>query len=79
MVGLMSKEEYANLWAEVRENRLKLKACPAHRFGAGTYVFGKKMTCLECGGTMRGDEMSSYLEGFKAAGGNPVDVWPDYK
>ncbi len=62
----------------VRSNREKLRNCPAHLF-LEPYQFGKKIRCCKCGGEMHGTDLTSYLEGFKAAGGDPKTVWPEYK
>ena len=38
----------------------------------------KKVTCNECGGSMCLTELSGYMAGFEAAGGNANDVWPGW-
>lgn len=67
-----------DIFHAVRANRERLKNCPGHLF-VEPYVFGKKMRCCKCDGEMRGEELSSYMDGYIAAGGDPVAVWPAYK
>ena len=66
------------LLAEIRANRAKLKGCPCHRFIDQKANLGKKVTCNECGGSMCLTELSGYMAGFEAAGGNANDVWPGW-
>ena len=68
--------EFDNLFKQIKANRAKLIGCARHRIDPDTYKFGKKMTCLACGGEIDGMELSSYVRGYQAAGGNPEDIWP---
>lgn len=63
------------LLAEVKANRKRLNECSKHRF-PDPYVFGQKVTCDRCKGVMMATEASAYCDGFKAAGGDPGEVWP---
>ena len=68
--------DFDNLFAKIKENRRKLTACTRHRIDPATYKFGKKMTCLNCGGEIDGPELLSYVRGYEAAGGDGEDIWP---
>lgn len=73
-------------WAEISANNDMLNACPRHFFelsdeeiaeGVGG-LFGKKLTCRRCNGSMRLTDINHYVRGFAAAGGNPNDVLPGW-
>lgn len=65
------------LLAEVRANLDRLEACPRHQFDAVPAVLlSDKHACLRCGGTMDVVAIGQYARGYKAAGGNPDDIWP---
>ena len=66
------------LLAEIRENRDRLRNCPCHRFVDQKANLGKKVECAECGGRMCLTELGGYMSGYKAAGGNPNDLWPGW-
>ena len=63
------------LLAEIKANRKALAECSTHLF-PDPYAFGKKVTCARCGGSLGAVEASAYCDGFKAAGGDPGEVWP---
>ena len=71
----------AELLAEVRANQAKLDACPRHYFDPGDppYKFGSKFTCTKCGGIMDAVHAFRYVQGYKAAGANPNDVFKGYE
>lgn len=64
---------------EVKENNRKIDACKRHRFSGETLPFGKKYTCLECGGQMKGTDIMSYIQGYEAAGGHCDDIFPGWR
>ncbi len=66
--------------AKIRKNINNIERCKKHRFDPDNYGRkpGAKATCLNCGGVMRLTEVGSYLQGFKAAGGDTEEVWPGY-
>lgn len=79
-------KDAGKLWAEISANNDKLNACPRHFFelpdeaiaeGMGA-LFGKKLTCLRCHGSLRLTDINQYIRGFEAAGGNPNDVLPGW-
>jgi hypothetical protein len=63
------------LLAEVQENARRLRGCALHRFAAVDRKLGQKFECLECGGTIDGVRLLFYIDGYKAAGGDPNDIW----
>lgn len=67
------------LLAEIRANRAKLKGCPCHRFVDQKANLGKKVTCADCGGQMNLTELGGYMDGYRAAGGNPNDIWAGWE
>lgn len=69
---------FGELWAQVRANSNALDACPRHRFEGTTARIGQKFTCLNCGGVQTLSAIGAYLHGYRAAGGNPDDVWPGF-
>ena len=70
--------EVLPLWEQVKANRAKLDACPRHRFDSRPVKMGQKVVCLECGGETGLVDIGYYLKGYRAAGGNPDDVWPGF-
>lgn len=68
------------IYKRVRINRIRLDACPKHRFDVATFAikFGAKSTCLECGGEMSVLDVAQYVRGYGAAGGDPNDVLPGF-
>lgn len=54
------------LWDEARANVAKLDACANHAFAYSSGdILGRKYTCANCGGTIRGVDLSWYLDGRK--------------
>lgn len=79
-VGLKPGEA-TSILAEVRQNRALLDACTRHQFPLPTEreAFGsinKRYTCVNCGGTMRGENIREYERGVLHAGA-PFKVWLD--
>jgi hypothetical protein len=72
------REEVLDIWAQVKANQVKLKACTKHRFEGGLVKIGQQIVCLNCGGKMGLVQAGRYVEGYEAAGGNIDDVWPGY-
>lgn len=75
-VGL-KEGEGSSILAEVRSNHAKLATCTRHQFRLGANMgttFAKRFHCVNCGGTMRGEQIHYYAEGVKHAG-EPRDVW----
>ncbi len=76
---MMSKEIYA----QVVSNNKKLRDCVKHNFGAfkptsGTLYY-EKYTCGVCGGSMKIGDISKYIQGYEAAGGNSEDILKGFK
>lgn len=69
----------ATLWAEVKENLRKIRACSRHRFVAQAVKLGQKVVCQNCSGQMGLTSIGDYIAGYKAAGGDVNDIWPDYE
>jgi hypothetical protein len=70
-----------SIWADVKVNHAKIRACVRHRFPdaeANPVKMGAKVTCTACGGTLGLTDAGYYFDGFVAAGGNPDDVWPNF-
>lgn len=74
----MNRLDYRGILADIKTNRIRLASCPQHRFPAGA-TFGKRWTCERCSGHMDAGQALAYMDGFKAAGGDPAAVWPDYQ
>jgi predicted SprT family Zn-dependent metalloprotease len=53
---MITKEDSARIWREVKENHAKLRACSNHEFVdlEPTKQLGKKYQCKHCGGTLDG-------------------------
>lgn len=76
---MLDKTETQKLWAEVKENLRKLRACTKHRFAEQPVKIGQKVECLNCGGKMGLISIGDYIAGYKAAGGSVDDIWPNYE
>lgn len=74
-VGL-DKATMGSILAEVRENHAKLRTCTRHQFKAAERVFGKRATCVHCGGTMTCESISWYEGGVEA--GRTVAAGPTW-
>lgn len=72
------RARFAGILAEVQENRRRLESCPGHRFPTRPEL-GKPWVCACCSGRMDATSALAYLEGWKAAGGDPLAVWPSYE
>lgn len=68
-----------SLWAEVKENRRKIRGCPRHRFEAMKIVLGQRIQCQNCNGMMGLIPIGEYIAGYKAAGGDTNDIWPGFE
>ncbi|MGG5810966.1 hypothetical protein [Falsiroseomonas sp. CW058] len=67
--------------AEIQARVARERACPKHRFeiGAGPYAMGVKYQCAHCGAQKRLMDIGDYIAGYRAAGGDPNDICPDWK
>lgn len=65
--------------AEVKENTRKLDSCDRHLFNGERVPFGKKYTCLKCGGKLNGTDVLYYINGYEAAGGDCDDIYPGWR
>lgn len=65
----------------IRARVARERACPKHRFeiGDGPYAMGVKYQCVHCGTQKRLMDIGDYMRGYKAAGGNPKDVCPQWQ
>ena len=76
----MTKEEIKELYQQIRENSKRLQSCKRHSFGdcppvqSGQVLSRVKLKCAHCGGEMYLSDIVTYVEGYKAAGGNHDDV-----
>ena len=83
----LAAEQRAERMARIQENRDRLNACPRHLFdgpmpGLGEGVgamFGGKMECSKCKGTMDLLGINEYVRGYEAHGGNGNDVLPGWR
>lgn len=77
-MATLTTKEMRSIWEEVKDNSRRLKSCSRHRFH-GEHCLGRKMTCLECGGTLTPSDILTYARGYAAAGGKLEDIWPALK
>lgn len=77
MTGL-SRDKVISLWEEVKENVRRLDGCERHKFDAPLVKIGEKLTCQNCGGVLSLSDISQYVRGFRAAGGDPELVYPGF-
>lgn len=75
---LSQEEANAVILAEIKENRQRLDECPRHYWPTMTCAIDAVCMCANCGGYMKVLEAAEYLNGYRAAGGNPNDVLPGY-
>jgi hypothetical protein len=76
----VSGTEARAMWEEVKANQSRLDGCPAHRFDMGEVVMlGQRIKCEACGGIMSLTDATMYVRGYKAAGGDPNNVWPGFE
>lgn len=68
-------------FAEIQARAARERACPKHRYeiGPGPYTMGVKYQCAHCGAQKRMMDIGDYIAGYKAAGGDPLDICPDWK
>lgn len=66
------------IWADVQDNSRRTRECPRHAFTADLVKLGERLTCKNCGGTLRLTDIGQYIAGYVAAGGNAADIWPAY-
>ncbi len=72
----------AEAFMRIKENIAKLDNCVKHKFTLDAeppYQFGMKLTCENCQGEMKAVDAFRYVQGYKAAGGNPNEVIPGYE
>lgn len=64
----------------VKENISRLKGCSKHKFIKPDQPWMMKLIpCEHCGGVMRLTDIGRYIEGYKAAGGNPNDIMEGFE
>lgn len=64
---------------EIRENSVRLNNCPMHHFTYEKLELGQRLKCDNCGGQMQITDAGYYVKGYKAAGGDPENVWPGWE
>jgi hypothetical protein len=75
----VSPEDVKRAWEAARQNFEQLEACSAHHFDSTEPVKpGLTVRCKKCGGLMTMQQAAMYATGFRAAGGDPNEVWPAY-
>lgn len=72
----IDKAEMSNILAEIKENHRKLRTCTRHQFKEAERVFGKRATCVHCGGTMTCESIAWYEGGVEA--GRTVAAGPTW-
>jgi hypothetical protein len=74
----IEKSDVLAVWERVKENREKVGSCTRHRFeGGNPDPLGNKQ-CAACGGELSKTAIVNYIAGYRAAGGDPADIWPEY-
>lgn len=73
----ISKTNVSRMFAKVKENRERLEACTGHRFPGGRPKLGERQTCQVCQGTMSLSSIHDYMQGWKHAGRDVNEVWPN--
>lgn len=69
-----------SIWQEVQDNRKALDSCSLHQFEPPEELkLGDVYTCKNCGGKKRISDISDYIHGYEAAGGNANDIWPGWR
>lgn len=68
--------DFLAIAAEVKENHRKRRSCPQHRFPPAESKWHRKVVCLRCSGWLTMSDALAYCEGFRAAGGDPEEIWP---
>lgn len=69
--------EIEGLFAQVKENQLRLRGCVRHAFGLVVWPgnFNRTAVCAACGGKMSISDIRLYAAGYVAHGGAESDVW----
>lgn len=71
-------EEFRKILAEIKANSAKLDSCKLHKFDRLERTPGKKFTCQNCDGEVNVTFVHAYIQGYKAAGGDPNDIMEGY-
>ena len=66
------------LFKQVQENLKKIRECSKHEFNIEERKPFAKLTCNNCGGTVDSSYVLHYIQGYKAAGGDPEDIVPGF-
>lgn len=74
----LSRADVVSIWNEAKENVRRLDSCERHKFDAPLVKIGEKLTCQNCGGVLSLSDISQYVRGFRAAGGDPELVYPGF-
>lgn len=71
------------LLAQIKQNQARLHSCARHQFNPSDFKPGKlnqKFTCIKCGGTLKlSPDITRYIEGYEAAGGDADDIWRNFR
>jgi hypothetical protein len=76
----MTPETINAMMDEIQANQKALNGCPRHLFIRPDkgWRIGQKITCENCKGVVSNVYMGNYIQGYKAAGGDPKDICPDW-
>ena len=76
----MTHEESQKMFDEVKANISLLHSCSKHRFAESPtkHTFGERVECERCHGRMGVLDALHYTRGYRAAGGDPADVMPQW-
>ena len=74
----MTKERAKELFEAAKENSRKRSECKRHSVSAFERNLGQRFTCSVCGCNADLSYVAAYADGYKAAGGNPNDIVPNY-
>lgn len=74
----LTKERARQLFEEAKENSRRRSECARHSFPAFERKLGQRFTCSVCGCSADLSYVCNYADGYKAAGGNPNDIVPNY-
>lgn len=78
----INKDWFQGMIGEVRQNLTTIDNCPRHRVSASKfdqYEQGMTITCEVCGGKFTRVYLGNYIQGYKAAGGDPNDIVPGWE
>lgn len=74
------RSELAETVADIHRNLSHLWTCDRHLFESrAAIITGRRYPCMRCCGQMSLADIWTYIDGYKAAGGNPNDIWPSLK